>query len=153
MKQFNRLDKSFGPVGSTAGIMIFTVGLIMLYFSFTAVILMVFGAFFGFSMSATYVDASLKRIKFAVLVFGLIPIGKWIYVNETMSLGIKKSQIGWRTYSRGNRTLDLVGNDFRIVLYNERREEIMPVKIFKDMEIIQSELEHFSEQLGVRMIK
>lgn len=152
MSKFNRLDKSFGPVGSTAGMMIFTVGLIMLFFSYTAVILMVFGAFIGFSTSAASVDSGLKRVKFAIMVFGLIPVGKWIYINGEMSLRIKKSQIGWRTYSRGNRTLDIVGNDYRIVLYNENNEEIMPVKKFKDKEIIQSELENLSKQLGIRMI-
>ena len=52
----NRLDKAFGPVGTTAGISLFIAGLIISFFSFTGPILVLIGAFVGFTSTSTLID-------------------------------------------------------------------------------------------------
>ncbi len=52
----NRLDKSFGPVGSFAGVIVFVGGLIMTCMSPAGLALIAIGAFAGFSFSSTFVD-------------------------------------------------------------------------------------------------
>ena len=124
----NKLDKSFGPVGTTAGIVLFVVGLITTYHSFYGLILIVLGAFVGFTSTSTFIDFDQKRIKFSNNIFGIIPTGKWIPVDQTMKIGIQESNVTWRTFSRGNRALDIADRDFRIVLFDSADQEIMQIK-------------------------
>src|ERR1035437_8824113 len=91
----NKLDKSFGPVGTTAGIVIFVVGVLTIFSSFYGAILIVLGAFVGFTSTSTFIDFELKRIKFSNNIFGFITIGKWIPVMLSMKTGIEESNIPW----------------------------------------------------------
>ena len=52
----NKLDKTFGPIGSLAGIFLFIAWLIITCFSLTGLILVLMGAFVGFSSTMTLVD-------------------------------------------------------------------------------------------------
>ncbi len=45
----NRLDKSFGPAGTFAGIVLFIAGIILTYFYLSGVIIILIGAFAGFT--------------------------------------------------------------------------------------------------------
>ena len=65
----NRLDKSFGPVGSSAGVMLFVAGLIITCFYSSGLILVFIGAFVGFTYSAnkSSVIATGFRAVFALL--------------------------------------------------------------------------------------
>ena len=45
----NKFDKSFGPVGSQAGIAIFIAGIALTFFNLVYVLLMLFGAFVAFT--------------------------------------------------------------------------------------------------------
>jgi hypothetical protein len=56
MKTHNQLDKSFGTVGTTAGIILLVVGLITAVSSFYGLILIVIGAFVGFSSTSTSIN-------------------------------------------------------------------------------------------------
>lgn len=143
----NRLDKSFGPVGTTAGIILFVTGLILTFFYFSSIILIVIGAFVGFTSTSAIIDYDKKRIKFSNDLFGIIPIGKWIYVEPSMKIGIKEFTQTYRTYSRGNRPFDSTQKDFRIILYDSEKNEIMPVKRTKSIDSAKAECETIGSQL------
>lgn len=149
MISVNKLDKSFGPVGSTSGIFLFIAGLALVYFNLSGLFLILLGAFVGFTSTCTIVDSNNKRIKFATNLFGVFKFGKWIDLEPEMTLGIKKSNKDWRTYSQGNRTLDISNSDYRIVLYNKSNHEIIPIKKVMSIELANAELEKLSALLGL----
>jgi hypothetical protein len=148
----NKLDKSFGPVGSSSGILIFVVGLIMTYHSLSALILAMFGAFVGFSFSSTLIDYDLKRIRFSNNFFGVIKIGRWINIEPSMAIGLKKSNRTWRSYSKGNRSYDFTQVDFRINLYDWNNTIIAPLKKVRSEVVAKVELEQMAIELGLKPI-
>jgi hypothetical protein len=152
MTTSNKLDKSFGPVGTSAGIFLFIAGLITTYFSLPGLVLVVIGAFVGFTGSSTLTDFEKRRLKFSNNLFGFIPTGRWTYINADMKIGIKKSNKLWRAYSRSNRTLDIPFNDYRIILFDRNGKEIMPIKKYSKLDSAKSDLDKISKQLELCVI-
>ena len=145
----NKLDKSFGEVGTSSAVFIFVVGLISIYFSLFGLILVLIGAFVGFTSTSTLIDFDKKRFKFSTNLFGIVPIGEWVYITTDMKIGIKKSNKVWRTYSRSNRTLDITNRDYRIMLYDSNNKEIMPVQKTDNLESAKLNMDKISKQLGL----
>jgi hypothetical protein len=148
----NKLDKSFGPSGSFAGYIIFAAGLIATYSDLIGLILVLIGAFVGFSSTSTLMDTGKKRIKFSNNLFGFIPAGKWINIENSMKLGIKESNVTWTTFSRSNRSIDMVNKDFRIALYDSSENEIMEISKTKSLDAAKVELETISKELELEVI-
>ncbi len=144
----NKLDKSFGTVGTTAGIIVFIVGLFFSFFYLSAIILVLIGAFVGFSSTSALIDYEKKRIKFANNLFGILRIGRWISIEANMKTGIKKSNVIWRNYSIGNRTLDIATNGFRIILLDADNKEIMEINKSDSLETAELEQETINKNLG-----
>ena len=145
----NKLDKSFGPVASFSGILIFIAGLIATYFALTGLILVVLGAFIGFTSSSTTIDTKNKRIRFSNNIFGIIKTGKWINVDKDMQVGIKRDNKVYRTYSRSNRTLDLKVHNTKLYLFDKFQKPIMPIMQFQKNENIHVEIDRICNELGV----
>ena len=152
MIQKNKLDKSFGPSGTFAGYIIFIAGLIATYSNLAGLILVVIGAFVGFSSTVALVDPDKKRIKFSNNLFGFIQTGKWIAIEPTMKLGIKESNITWTTFSRSNRSIDMINKDFRVVLCDTDENEIMEIRKNDSLEEAKVELDIISRQLRLSII-
>ena len=148
----NRLDRSFGTVGSSAGVFVFIAGVILTCLYLSAFILVVIGAFVGFTTSSAMIDYGRKQVKFSNNLFGLIRIGKWMPLEPTMKIGIRASNQTYRTYSRGNQALDVTQKDFRLILYDASNKEIMPVKKMESLEAARIELELESKRLGLGRI-
>ena len=148
----NSLDKSFGIVGSTAGVFVFIAGVILTCLYFSALILVPIGAFVGFTTSSAMIDYGKKRVKLSNNIFGFIRIGKWMSLDLSMKIGIRESNQTYRAYSRGNRTLDVTQNDFRLILYDSASREIMPIKKTESLDAAKIELELESKRLGLSII-
>jgi hypothetical protein len=148
----NRLDKAFGPVGTSAGIFLFIAGLIITSFSLTGLILVLIGAFVGFTSTSALVDFYKRRIKFSNNIFGILPIGRWITIQKDMKIGIKKSNKIWRAYSRSNRTLDIANNDYRLILYNSSGREIMTIQKSDNLDSAKIDLDKISKELEIGLI-
>ena len=144
-----KLERSFGPVGSFSGMILFVVGLILTFFYFSGLILVLVGAIVGFSSTSTMIDYGKKRIKFSNNLFGLIKPGRWISIETDMKIGIKKSDIMWRAYSRGNRTLDIDNKGFRITLLSSNNKEIMEIKKADSLESAKLDQETLNKRLGL----
>jgi hypothetical protein len=148
----NKLDKAFGPVGTSSGIFLFVAGLILTCFYFSGLILVVIGAFVGFTYESTWIDDDKKRVKFSNNLFGIIKTGKWIRVEPSMKIGIRESNITWQAHSRGDRTIDITRRDFRIILFDSENREILPLKKTSSLESAKIELEILGNQLGIGLI-
>jgi hypothetical protein len=148
----NKLDKAFGPVGSSAGIFLLIAGLGISYFSFSGLILVLPGAFIGFTSTSTAIDFDMKRIRFSNNLFGIIKTGKWISIEPDMKIGIKSLTRGWRAYGRGNQTFDIKTKDFRLVLQDSGNKQILQIKKTDTLDSAKVELIKLSYQLGIRMV-
>ena len=149
MIENNKFEKSFGPVGTSAGVVLFIAGLILTYFHFTGLILILIGAFVGFSSTSTQIDFEQKRVKFSNNLFGIIKLGQWLNIEPSMKIGIKESNLTWRSYSQGNRPLDIESNDYRIILFDSVNKEIMPIKKFNSKDLAKIELETIGKKLNL----
>lgn len=145
----NKLDKSFGPVGSFSGIIVFIGGLGTIWFSSFALILILVGAFVGFSYSSVEIDFARKRVRFLNIFFGIIKSGQWVNVKPDMKIGIRKSNKAWRSYSGGNRILDVPSEDFRLLLFNAVGKMMMPLKKVGDLNTARKELDKTCERLEI----
>ena len=145
----NKLDKSFGPVGTTAGFVLIIAGLFATFTSWMGLLLILLGAFLSFTSTATVIDASKKRVKFANIILGVINMGHWMNIESEMKVIIKESNITWRAYSRSNRPLDIDNNDFRLILLNKDGEEIMELKKYATLASAEAELETIKKLLGL----
>ena len=152
MIENNRLEKSFGPVGTTAGAIVFAAGLILSFTHLSGLILILVGAFVGFSNTSVQIDAEKKRIRFSNNLFGLIRTGKWLQIESDMKLGIKESNVVWRSYSVGNRALDISKTEHLIILNSSDDKEIMPIKKTKSREDAVVELERLKNRLDLRLL-
>jgi hypothetical protein len=148
----NRLDKSFGSTGTSAGIFLVIVGIIVSCFYPSALVLIPIGGFVGFTGTSTRINYDKKKVRFCNNLFGFIPTGKWISLESSMKIGIKESNLTYRAYSRGNRSLDIDQNDFRLVLFDSRMKEIMPLKKFNTLEVALMELEMLANRLGMAKV-
>lgn len=149
MLKYYKLDKTFGPVGAIAGVTLFIVGIITLFYSMAGIFLIILGAFVGFTGTGTYIDFENKRIKYTNSIFGFIRVGHWIKIEPTMKLEIKKSNIAWRSYSQSNRTLDISEGDYRLMLHTNDSKELIPLIKAKSLSAANKELELMATQLGI----
>ena len=121
----------------------------MTYSSLLGLILVVIGAFVGFTFSSTFIDPDHKRIRYSNNIFGIIRTGSWVTIEPSMRLGVIRSGTTWVTYSRSNRAIDIDQNDFRIVLYDSEDRQIMHVKKFNSIEAAETELKTLAVQMGL----
>jgi len=147
----SKLDKSFGPIGSQAGLILFIAGIAICFKSLTGIILILIGAFMAFTSTSTVLDVKNKKIKHADKIFGIIRLGKWINIVPGMKLVVKKVHKGYRSRSRSNRTFDVHINDIRIVLYGFDGKQIMHVKKFDSLETAQRECRQLASELALAL--
>lgn len=148
----NKLDIAFGPFGSSTGFFLFIGGIIATYFSIFGLIIVIIGAFAGFTSTSTFIDSDNKRIKFSNNLFGFISVGKWIDIKPGMKIGLKKSHKGYRAYIRGTQPVGIHINDIRIYLYGPDNKLIMPVKKINSYASSKRELSELSNLLGLEII-
>lgn len=147
-----RLDKSFGPVGSSAGTFLFFGGLISLYFSLMGLVLVLLGAFVGFSSSSTAIDFQKRKMRFSNDIFGFVKTGKWIDLQPEMKLGFRNEARAWRSYSLSNRAIDVATDDYRIFLFDATGKTIMPVMKTDTPVKAEAELVRLGDQLKLTLI-
>lgn len=148
----NKLDKTFGPFGSSTGFFLLIGGLITTYFSIFGLLIVLIGAFAAFTSTSVQIDIDNKRIQYSDNLFGIIKIGKWIDIKPDMKIGLKKSHRGYVGYIRGTQPVGIHENDIRIVLYDSNNKKIMPVKKFDSVESSKNELLNLSSILGLSII-
>ena len=149
MPQTNPIQPLFGPSGAMAGKIVMAAGLLALFTSYAGIILILAGAFAGFSCTATTVDFDRRSLRFSTAWFGLLKSGPWTEVNDSMKLAVVRSNVSWRVYSQGNRATETTSDNFYVVLMGSQGEQIMPVKKVRNAEAANSEIEILCSRLGL----
>jgi hypothetical protein len=148
----NKLDRTFGPFGSSTGFFLVIGGLIATYFSILGLLIIVIGAFAAFTSTSTFINTGKKKIKYSDNLFGIIHIGKWIDIKPDMKLGLKKSHRGFVGYIRGTQPVGIHQNDIRIVLLDSHNKQIMQVKKLSSRDSSKNELDNLSSLLEIPII-
>ncbi len=149
MKITNKLEKSFGSVGTLAGVLVFIAGIFALYYSLIGLILIFIGAFVGFTSTSTSIDTDKKRVRFSNNLFGILKTGKWIAIKPDMKIGLNISNKIWTAYSQGNRSLDIDIKAIQILLFDANNNKIIPLKKLKSPDSAKIEIEKLRLQLGL----
>jgi len=132
----NKISHIFGPTGSASGTIFFGIGIITLFYTWAAVFIIIIGALLGFSRAIVLIDPEKRRVKWCEYYFGIIPIGKWVYVEDSMSLGYKQTNDGWSARSLSNRQMDVPDNNYTIILYDQNDDPIFPlIKVKTEIEM------------------
>jgi hypothetical protein len=111
-----KLDKLTGPSGVFAGYVLLAAGIITIYFSLTAVFLILLGGLMAFTYQGTQIDQSGKRYRSIIVIAGFYPMGKWIDFIKTDEIHVRKISGKYVVFSRSNRQLDIPQTDFRVIL-------------------------------------
>lgn len=147
-----QLEKSFGPAGSFAGIVLLLAGVVVFFFDITGLLLLAIGAFVGLTNSATIVDYENRRVKLVLNLFGILPIGKWVKVHSSMKVGVKKSNRIWQTSSWSNRTTSLVTHCYTISLIDPNNRSTLPIKNVKSLMEARAAEDYLLEKLALTKI-
>jgi hypothetical protein len=145
----NKLDKPFGPFGTSTGFFLLAGGIIATWYSLSGLILAFLGAFIAFTTTSTFIDTDRKRVKFSNDFFGFYHSGKWLDIEPGMKLGLKNAHRGYRAYTRANQPTDIHYKDIRIYLYNSRNKQIGTISKFSSAESANIELEKLRSDLGL----
>lgn len=153
----NRINKTFGPVGSFAGIFIFFAGLIAtILFSngkplgiIVGSIVTLTGAFVGFSNSSVFIDGKHKRVRYSNNIFGIIHTGNWIPIESGMKISMKFSKTISRSYSRSNRILDIPSNQYSVILFDSNDKSMFPLFLSDSKENAKVNMVLIAENLDI----
>jgi hypothetical protein len=148
----NKLDKTFGPFGSSTGLFIFILGLLATYFSAWCLIIAAAGAFASFTTTSALIDTDKKRVRLSDNLFGIIRVGKWIAVLPCMRLKMTKNHRGFQGYIRANQPIGIHYHDFRIVLVDCENKPVMHLKKGNSPDLLKNDLANLSSLLGLEII-
>ncbi|TSA25666.1 MAG: hypothetical protein D4R67_09565 [Bacteroidetes bacterium] len=146
------LDKSFGPAGSFAGLVLVIVGLILLPFYWTGIILFVIGAFIGFTVSGCEIHPGKRLIRQYHLLFGLLKTGSWQSLDRFTCIRVVKTTRFYRTLSLSNRKSETSREDYRVVLEGGTPQSRVEVLKRKTHEEAIEEARRLSEIVKITML-
>ena len=152
MRSVHQLDKAFGPGGSFAGIILVIIGFILVPFYWTASILILLGAFTGFSGSGCEVDTDRRRVRPCYLIFGLFKSGTWIETDRFHGIRVVLTKSSYRTFSLSNRAMYTTHEDYSVVLEAGTPQSRVEVMKSSTREEALSKAEELAKQLGMNVL-
>lgn len=147
-----KLEDSFGPIGSSAGkVVFFGFIFMMLTYSFTpfAFLFILIPAFLGFSKTHIFIDTEKYKLRFSTTIFGIFPTGKWIAIDDEMEIGVRANQEQWQYIGLSNKSLRLKQSPYKIVLYKSHMKPLLTLKYVNTIEEAKKELDSLAKMLGM----
>ncbi|HNQ67585.1 MAG TPA: hypothetical protein PKN32_04355 [Bacteroidales bacterium] len=146
----NKLDNTFGTVGTVLGVVILLSGIYVCFYSWIGFTTIIVGIFLAFSNTSTKLDVENKRLKYSSNMFGFISVGYWISVKPEMNLFLKDCTKKNNFSLTGNKSPSPLTNDFRIFLTDESGRELLAVKKFNDKLLAENEMIDLKQKLGLK---
>ena len=106
----------------------------------------------AFSFSEAMIDYEGKRAKFQLMLFGLIPICKWIHLGGGENLKVELHSRNYSTYSRANIPLDIKRADYRVFVLHPYGKFRVPLQKFKTKQEAVAVANDFASKLGLVII-
>lgn len=119
-----KLDKLVGPSYVIAGYILLFLGCITLYFTFTAIPVILAGATLAFSYRGTKIKLDKKRHQSYITLFGFIRFGIWLPFEKSDTLIVEQYKRKKNPFSKNRRDPNIETNDFIVLLntsYNNKK--------------------------------
>ncbi len=152
MRINHTLDKSFGPTGSFSGLLLVLVGVILVPFYWTGAILILIGAFVGFTANGCEINTDTRQFRQYHLWLGLIKTGSWHSLDRFSGIRVVNTRTSYRSYSLSNRSNVVTKADFRVVLESGTPQSRVEVLASKTKEEADEEALKLSEILGLEIL-
>ncbi len=114
-----KLNKLVGPSGVAAGYLLLIFGLITIYFTLTAIPVLLIGSIMAFSYSGARINLTRKRYQKYVMLLGFIRTGIWLPFEKSDKIMVKEFKGKYTSYSRSNRKSEIAVQNYRIFLKSE----------------------------------
>jgi len=127
-----KLDKLVGPSGVMAGYILLFFGLITLYFTLTAIPVILTGATMAFSYKGTRVKLDKKRYQSYLALFGFIRIGVWLPFEKSDVILVEQFKAKYTLFSRISIKSGPEVKEFRLLLKTSYNNKKIPVALFQN---------------------
>jgi hypothetical protein len=144
-----KLGKPAGPSAVFSGYILLAAGLATLYFTLSALFLIVFGAALALSYEVMDIHYKEKYFHPGLLLFGIISIGKKIPFKEGDTLILKHFKGVYTASSLSNRITKTHTDDYRILLHNPDSGQKADIARFLTREEAEAECEKLKQVIGV----
>ena len=148
----NIIYYSFGPFESFAYRLIFEAGCVFAWISLKSILLILGGAFFGFTYLGAQINIKKNKVRNGDVLFGIFSTGKWININPEMLVGIIKWTKVSRIFSWSNRNASIPESDFLIVLFNSEGKKLLTLNKKTSLEQANDELFRLGDLLNLRHV-
>ena len=148
----NKIHNTFGPYESFAAKLVFIAGCAMVGFSLTAILLILAGAFFGFTYFSATIDLDGHRVRNGDVLFGIFGTGKWMEIEPEMTVGLMKRENVRRISSLSNRRVSVPESEFMVVLFDAEGKKLLSLNKNESMDSANDELFRLSDLLNLRRI-
>ena len=149
----NRFDRSFGPAGSFAGLVLVLTGIVTIFFSFSGLFVLLSGAFVAFTNTSVTIDTINKRIKYSQNICGIFKMGRWIDVEPEMKIKIVQSNGVFLIYSGSKRINDVKSGRFKIYLDTKNKRNDIPLKNLDNYKEAELDAQKLAEELEITFLQ
>ncbi|MBN1951031.1 MAG: hypothetical protein JW801_07495 [Bacteroidales bacterium] len=111
-----KISNIMGPSGIFAGYVLFFAGLGAVYFTLTAIPVVLLGAVLAFSTTRSTLDLGSKRYRIRFFLAGVIPFGKWEDLDPEDQVSVRHLKGTYSSFSAGNRRTTVGRDDFLVIL-------------------------------------
>ncbi len=147
----NRIDQTFGYVGSFSGGVLLLVGLLSIN-SWAGIVLILVGSLFTFSYSGTRINTDTKMYKQYTKIFGLFMVGDWESIELFTSITVLKNDSVSTVSSQSNRQVSSKANNYMVIMIDDELRYRIPLCKSKTEEGAYEEAAKLSQKLGFPMI-
>jgi hypothetical protein len=147
----NNINLFFTKAGLIAGILFIIAGIwISILYTVNGVMVILIGAFLGFSTETTLIDPLKKKVVHATMWVGFINLDLWIDIEAGMSLRIQKPEYSYLLSGKKRRRIEKGDDFYYMLLFDEKDEFILPVKKFKLKRDAENDLQRMKDMMGLR---
>jgi hypothetical protein len=137
MIQHFKLHRITGPSGIFAGYVLLVVGVLTVYFTLTAVPLILLGGILAFSYRESQINKETKQYKADILLWGIYPMGKWTEFRKEDTVTIEKITGVYLPFSKRSDRLSSFQPVFRVSLNtNEKRKPVILAEFIDEVDAI-----------------
>lgn len=126
-----KISNIIGPSGIFAGYILFLAGLVAVYYSLTAIPVVILGAVFAFSNTRSYLDLGSKRYKVVFYLCGFIPFGKWEDMGPEDQVLVRHTRGVYTSFSMGNRRSSIGKDDYLVILQRGKDRKMITLACFE----------------------
>jgi hypothetical protein len=146
----NNINLFFTKAGLIAGILFIITGIwISVLYTIKGVLVILIGAFLGFSTETTLIDSVKKKIVHATMWVGLINLDGWIDIKTGMSLRIQKPEYSYLLSGKKRRRIEKGDDFYYMLLFDEKDEFILPIKKYKLKQDAENDLQRMKDLMGL----